>query len=93
MTVMAFSDILKTKVFHMRHRRCVMSELPLFSDQVMKHEQYKDLLREAEHYRLIKIVPQQEPEPPQNTDAPQRRTLVDLARRIPNLGLMGHVRT
>jgi len=70
-----------------------MSELPLYSDQVMKQEQYKDLLREAEHYRLIKAAPRQEPEPPQNTAAPRRRMLVDLARRLPNLGLMGHART
>jgi len=70
-----------------------MSELPLYSDQVMKLEQYKDLLREAEHHRLIKGVTQSAPEPPQNTDAPRRRKLVDLARRIPSLGLMGHART
>ena len=67
-----------------------MSELPLYSDQVMKQEQYKDLLRAAKQHRLAKAVAQLEPEPPQNTDAPRRRTLVDLARRIPNLGLIGH---
>jgi len=93
MTVIAFSDILKTKASRMRHRRYVMSELPLFSDQVMKQEQYKDLLREAEHYRLVKAIRRQEPEPPQNTDAPRRRMLVDLAQRIPNLGLLGNART
>lgn len=70
-----------------------MSELPLHSDQVMKQEQYKDLLREAEHYRLIKAVTQSEPDPPQNTDATRRGTLVNLARRIPSLGLIGHART
>ncbi len=70
-----------------------MSELRLHSDQMMKQEQYKDLLREAEHYRLIKVVTQLEPEPPQNTDAPRRRTLVNLARRIPSLGQIGHART
>jgi hypothetical protein len=70
-----------------------MSELPLYSDQVMKQEQYKDLLRDAERYRLIKAVTRQEHEPPQNTGAPRRRTLVDLARRIPSLGLIGHART
>lgn len=70
-----------------------MSELPLYSDQVMKQEQYKDLLREAEHYRLMKAATQLGPEPPQNTDAPRLRTLVDLARRIPNVGLIGHARS
>jgi hypothetical protein len=68
-----------------------MSELPLYADQVMKQEQYKDLLREAEHHRLVKAVTQLEPEPHQSIDAPRRRTLVDLARRIPNLGLISHV--
>jgi hypothetical protein len=70
-----------------------MSELPLYSDQVMKREQYKDLLREAEHQRLIKAVTLAQPEPPQNTDTPRRRTLLDLARRIPSLGSMGQART
>ncbi len=69
-----------------------MSELPLYSDQVMKQEQYKDLLREAEHYRLVQAVTQLEPEPSQNTDAPRLRTLVDLARRIPNLRPISHAR-
>jgi hypothetical protein len=70
-----------------------MSELPLYSEQVMKQEQYKDLLREAEHYRLIKATTRQEPEPPQNTDVPRRRALANLIRRIPSLGLIGHART
>jgi hypothetical protein len=69
-----------------------MSELPLYSDQVMKREQYKDLLREAEHQRLIKAVTLSEHQPPQNIDAPRRRTLLDLARRIPSLGLLGQAR-
>ena len=69
-----------------------MSELPLYSDQVMKQEQYKDLLREAEHYRLVQAVTQLESEPPQNTDAPRLRTLVDLARRVPNLRPISHTR-
>jgi len=70
-----------------------MSELPLYTDQVMKLEQYKDLLRQAEHHRLIKVATQSAPEPPQNSDAPRLSKLVDLARRIPSLGLMGHART
>ena len=70
-----------------------MSELPLYSDQVMKQEQYKDLLREAKHYRTIKAASQSEPEPPQDIATHRGRTLVNLARRIPNLGLIGHART
>ena len=70
-----------------------MSQLPLNLDQAMKQEQYKDLLREAEHHRLIKAATQSEPEPPQNTDRPRRRALLDLARRIPSLGPIGPART
>jgi hypothetical protein len=70
-----------------------MHELHLCSDQMMKQEQYKDLLRKAEHYRLIKAATQTGLEPPQKTDAPRHRALVKLARRIPSLGLIGHART
>jgi hypothetical protein len=70
-----------------------MSELPLYSDQVMKQEQYKDLLREAEHHRLVKAATQSEPEPPQNIDSARRRTLMDLARRLASLGPLGPART
>ena len=70
-----------------------MSELPLYKDQVMKQEQYKDLLRGAEHYRTIKAVTQSEPKPPHNTGLALRRTLVNLARRMPSLGPIGQART
>ena len=63
-----------------------MSELLFYSDQVMKQEQYQDLLRAAEHHRLIKALNQPEPELPQNTDTLRRRAL--LARRIPSFGLI-----
>jgi hypothetical protein len=70
-----------------------MSEFPLYKDQVLKGEQYKDLLREAEHYRTIKAVTQSEPKPPHNTYMSRLRALVNLARRIPSLGPTGHART
>jgi hypothetical protein len=72
-----------------------MSELPLYSGQVVtvKQEQYKDLLREAEHHRLIKAATQSEPEPSQNADRPRRRTLLDLARHVLSLGRIGAART
>jgi chromosome condensin MukBEF MukE localization factor len=70
-----------------------MSELPLYSDQVMKQEQYQDLLREAEHHRLIKAATQSEPEPPQNIDSARRRTLLDRVRRLASLGSLGPART
>jgi hypothetical protein len=59
----------------------------------MKQEQYKDLLREAEHHRLIKAATQAEPEPPQNTDSARGRTVLDLALRVLSLGRMGPART
>jgi hypothetical protein len=70
-----------------------MGELPLYSDQLMKQEQYKDLLREAEHYRVIKAATLSEPEPLPVTDTPRGWTLMNLARRIPRLGPTGHART
>jgi hypothetical protein len=70
-----------------------MSELPLYKDQVLKQEQYNDLLRAAEHYRTIKAVTQSEPKPPHNTYVSRRRVLVNLVRRIPSLGPIGHART
>jgi hypothetical protein len=39
-----------------------MSEFPLCIEQVLKQEQYKDLIRDAEHYRTIKAeAPSQHP--------------------------------
>ncbi|NIO70426.1 MAG: hypothetical protein GTN71_15710, partial [Anaerolineae bacterium] len=40
-----------------------MNSLSLYSDldQKFKQEQYKDLLREAEHYRLVKAAAQPGP--------------------------------
>jgi len=32
-----------------------------YTDQIVKQEQYKDLLREAEHYRLVKAIAQPRP--------------------------------
>jgi hypothetical protein len=70
-----------------------MGELPLYSDQVMKQEQYKDLLREAVRYREIKAVTPTEPELPPDNDTPRRWTMVNLVRHIPSLGPTGHART
>jgi hypothetical protein len=70
-----------------------MSEFPLCIEQVLKQEQYKDLIRDAEHYRTIKAVTQSEPKTSHSTRVSGRRALVKLARRIPILGPMGHART
>jgi hypothetical protein len=69
-----------------------MSELPLYKDQVLKSEQYKDLLREAEEYRAIKAVTRSEPKPPRGRLVPRPRALVALIRRIPSLGPIGPAR-
>ena len=61
MTAGPFSDILKAKVSLKDIRRCTINSLYLDLDQGMKQEQYQDLLREAEHYRLIKAVAQPGP--------------------------------
>jgi chromosome condensin MukBEF MukE localization factor len=70
-----------------------MNELPFCSDQIMKQEQYRDLLREAEHYRLMKAVNQSEPDLPQNSNVLQLKALANLARHIPSLGPISHART
>jgi hypothetical protein len=70
-----------------------MSELPLYKDQVLKAEQYKDLLREAEQHRMIKAVTQSEPKRARGADVSRLEALVTLARRIPSLGPIGTART
>jgi hypothetical protein len=39
-----------------------MRDLYLNSDQIVKQEQYKDLIREADHFRLIKALAKAEAE-------------------------------
>jgi hypothetical protein len=53
-----------------------MSELPLYKDQVLKAEQYKDLLREAEQHRRIKAVTQLEPKRARGADVSRLEALV-----------------
>jgi hypothetical protein len=66
-----------------------MSELPLYKDEVLKAEQYKDLLREAEQHRRIKAVTQSEIKPPHSRQVSRLGALVTLVRRIPSLGPIG----
>jgi hypothetical protein len=53
-------------------------------DQVVKQEQYKDLLREAEHYRLIKAVAQPRPKYSQRVAAALRKAMDGLMWRVPS---------
>ena len=48
----------------------------LYTDQIAKQEQYKDLLREAEHYRLVKAIAQPRPNRLQKVVASLRQAMV-----------------
>lgn len=58
--------------------------LYLDPDQVVKQEQYKDLLREAEHYRLIKAVAQPRPKHFQRVAAALRKAMDGLIWHVPS---------
>ena len=63
-----------------------MNGLSLYLDlyQAVKQEQYKDLLREAEHYRLIKAVAQPRPKYFQKFAAALRKAMDGLIWRVPS---------
>ena len=65
-----------------------MSGFSLYTDQMVKQEQYKDLLREAEHYRLVKAVAQPGPKRLQKVAAALRKAMVGLTRHWPSLRSM-----
>ena len=69
-----------------------MNSLYLDLDQGIKQEQYKDLLREAEHYRLVKAVAQPGPKVLQKVAAALRKAVVRLARHLPSLRPMNRAR-
>ena len=62
-----------------------MCDLYLNSDHVMKQEQYKDLVREADHYRLIKAVTVSEAEDVQKGARARHKGVVGFARRLARL--------
>jgi hypothetical protein len=62
-----------------------MNSLSLYTGQMVKQEQYKDLLREAEHYRLIKAVAQPGPKILQEVAAALRKAMVGLIQHLPSL--------
>ena len=75
-----------------------MNSLYLDLDQRVKQEQYKDLLREAEHYRLVKAVAQPRPNHLQKVAAALRKAMVGLTallrrfRHLPSLRPMNRAR-
>ena len=62
-----------------------MNGLSFYTDQMVKQEQYKDLLREAEHYRLVKAVAQPGPKPLQKVAAALRKAIVGLTWHLSSL--------
>jgi hypothetical protein len=57
----------------------------LNSDQRRKQEQFKDMLRDAEHYRLIKAVAKSETEDVQQGAKARPRGVAGWARRLASL--------
>jgi hypothetical protein len=53
-------------------------------DQKVKEEQYKDMIREAEQYRLIKAVAQPDPRRPQGVVATLREVMDGLNWHLPS---------
>ena len=62
-----------------------MNSLYLDLDQGIKQEQYKDLLHEAGHYRLVKAVAQPGPKILQEVAAALLKTMVGPTQHLPSL--------
>ena len=56
-----------------------------YTDQIVKQEQYKDLLREAEHYRLVKAIAQPRPNRLQKIAAALRKAVDGSTHTLPSL--------
>jgi hypothetical protein len=56
----------------------------------MKQEQYEDLLREAEHYRLVKAAAQPGPKRLQKVAVALRKAVAGAARNLPSLKPANH---
>lgn len=69
-----------------------MIGLALYSDQMVKQEQYQDLLREAEHYRLVKATAPSGPKPSQKVAKALRKPLIGLGRHLPGLRSISRAR-
>ena len=69
-----------------------MNSLSLDLNQKVKQEQYKDLLREAGHYRLVKAVAQPGPKVLQKVAVALRKAMVGLIQHLPSLRPMNRAR-
>ena len=67
-----------------------MKDILLNPDQIIKQEQYKDLLREAEHYRLVKAAAQPGPTHLQKVAAVLRKAVTGATRHLPSLKPANH---
>ena len=61
-----------------------MNSLYLDLDQGIKQEQYKDLLRKAGNYRLVKAVAQPGPNQLQKVALALHKAMVGLAQHLPS---------
>jgi hypothetical protein len=61
-------------------------------DQIIKQEQYRDYLREVQHYRLIEAVAQPGPNRLQRPDLALRRMIAWLIRHVPSPEPMNRAR-
>jgi len=57
----------------------------LYTDQIVKQEQYHDLLREAERYRLVKAIARPSPTRFQKFAAALRQAMARPTRDLPRL--------
>jgi hypothetical protein len=71
-----------------------MNSLSLYLDldQRVKQEQYKDLLREARHYHLVKAAAQPGPNRLQKVVAVLGKAMVGLIQHLPSLRPMNRAR-
>jgi hypothetical protein len=63
-----------------------MSGLNLYQDQKVKEEQYKDMVREVERYRLVKAVSPSGPSRLRKVVAALRKVMGGHPRQLPSLG-------
>jgi hypothetical protein len=69
-----------------------MRDLYLFPEQIVRQEQYKDQIREAEHYRLIRAIAQPRSKPSHRVAKALRRPVGGLIEYLPILKPISRVR-
>jgi hypothetical protein len=70
-----------------------MRDLYFDKDQIIKQEQHKDLIREADNYRLIKAVAESETEDGQKGARARYKGVPSLVRRLASLMPLSPVQT